>query len=71
MLPSKVSLIPKFATLVTGNLMRLKRTYVQVLCRLMLKMIKAANFDVPDVVQSDKGCYFHGHANLSFLNTLA
>ena len=31
--------------------MRLKRTYVQVLCRLMPKMIKAANFDAPDLVQ--------------------
>ena len=32
--------------------MRLKRTYVQVLCRLMPKTIKAANFDVPDLVQT-------------------
>lgn len=51
-LPSKVSLIPKFANLVAGDLMRLKRTYVQVLCRLMPTVIKAANFDVPDLVQT-------------------
>ena len=51
-LPSKVSLIPKFQNLVTSNLMRLKRTCIQVLCLLMLKMIKAANFDVLDLVQT-------------------
>ena len=32
--------------------MRLKRIYAQVLCRLMPKTIEAANFDVPDLVQS-------------------
>ena len=32
--------------------MHLKRTYVQVLCRLMPKTIKAANFYVPVLVQT-------------------
>ena len=32
--------------------MRLKRTYVQVLCRPIAKTIKAANFDAPDLVQT-------------------